>query len=109
MKIKKHVSLIIALALLFSASFIPVESETADSEKGIQDFDRRDTYHSYLQKHLNSPAPAESIVINAVDYIQAQGGAEVAVEKSFEGKEDILVWKNPSGSVVWEFDILIKD
>ena len=62
-----------------------------------------DSYEEYLGKYKDKPHPNDTIIIQAKDYVNAEG-MEPEILKNFEGSE-AAVKTDESGSIEWEVEV----
>ncbi|MGM9668356.1 MAG: extracellular solute-binding protein [Faecousia sp.] len=115
MKLKKWISWILVLMLVFSipGGVLPVSAEqtgtggaAADWELGIAAADTSVSYSEYLAAHgpvVAENCPDTEIVIRAADYaalLEAQ-----AYVAPYMGKDSCLYWDKEGGTVTWNFTV----
>lgn len=95
----KKVCSVIALLLVISAVF------AQGVEKKVIRWSKGSSINEYLEKHSGAAFPDEEIYINASDYCEATQNADISMLQSFEGKDNVLSWKNEEGTVSWNFSV----
>lgn len=104
-----------ALALSICAScFVPSALADTDNALGTSEEEvattgtdsiRQTSYTNYYKKYAAAARPdIDDIVIKGADYVATDDEIEIG-DKSFDGRSDVLYWKNQVGSVSYEVEI----
>lgn len=105
MKIKRFISLIIAVVLIYIVSNVIIYAEDGTSDNSNLDTSTQlaGSYMKYLTNYRNVSKPKDEIVIEASSYIKADGNIETI--KDFESKQGSSVKTDENGFVEWEANV----
>ena len=102
---KKAISAILAIVIIFQCLFVVQADATQKSRKKVNflfdSLSKENSYEAYLKRYEGSATPDREIIIYGSDYSKSSD-AKLEILKNFEGsRRDVLKW-NDSGFVEWE-------
>lgn len=96
---------IVILLLLLQAQIFKINVFADKNHKiSMPGFSKLTSYDEYIKRYINAGKPEIEIVVPGVKYTCSEN-ADVSVLKSFEGRRDVLEWRNEEGWVEWEVEI----
>lgn len=108
-RLRKSLAAVLAVTLCGSA--VPLTafaynsgysgSENLTEEEKAAFYTEKATYSDYYDEHSSDKYPDKAVPLT---YSSAEDGAEVEV-KSFEGKDNVIVWSNQEGTVNFTVDV----
>ncbi len=93
---------------MFAAPASAEESQNQDVALDIENIEidgtRATTYSEYYDMYADKVKPLTTVKIDATSYISNEG-AELETHATYQGKNNVIVWKNNKGTVTFEFEI----
>ena len=74
---------------------------SAISETALEETATYNGYDAYCQAYAQAAHPQTEIIVDGGAYKKAVG-VQVNAPASYEGRDNVLIWDNPAGSVTWE-------
>jgi ABC-type glycerol-3-phosphate transport system substrate-binding protein len=82
-----------------------VNAEEAIVGKPIQfEYDRNNTYESYLNAHKGATSPKKEITVKGVDFIASQD-VQAKVLEEYMGRKKVLYWDSKINSLEWNVEV----